>query len=52
MEADLTAGPQTHFLAVRLMRTPSRMFDNKLGGTVWIAGVSLTPGGESSRAKP
>jgi hypothetical protein len=45
VDADLTTGPRTHFLAVRLMRTPSRMFDNKLGGTVWIAGVSLTPGG-------
>jgi len=52
MDADLTTGPQTHFLAVRLMRTPSRMFDNKLGGTVWIAGVSLTPASELSREKP
>jgi len=51
VDADLTSGPQTHFLAVRLMRTPSRMFDNKLGGTVWIAGVSLTPAGELSREK-
>ena len=25
-------GPETHFLLVRLVRTTSRMFDNKLGG--------------------
>lgn len=43
MDADLTTGPQTHFLLVRLLRNPSRLFDNKLSGTVWIADVSLVP---------
>lgn len=41
LEADLSTGPETHFLLVRLIRDPSRLFDNKLGGTVWIADVSL-----------
>jgi tetratricopeptide (TPR) repeat protein len=50
VDADLTTGPQTHFLIVRLLRNPSRMFDNKLSGTVWIAGVSLVPSsGEADR---
>jgi tetratricopeptide (TPR) repeat protein len=41
VEGDLATGSQTHFLAVRLLRVPSRLFDNKLGGTVWIADISL-----------
>jgi tetratricopeptide (TPR) repeat protein len=41
VEVDLTTGAETHFLVVRLVRPPSRLFDNKLGGTVWIASVSL-----------
>ena len=43
VDADLTTGPQTHFLLLRLLRIPSRLFDNKLGGTAWIADVSLLP---------
>ncbi len=43
VEADLMTGPQTHFLLVRLLRNPSRLFENKLDGTVWIADVSLVP---------
>lgn len=43
VDADLTTGPQTHFLFVRLTRDPSRLFDNKLSGTIWIADVSLLP---------
>ena len=42
-EADLTTGPQTHFLLLSLHRAQSRLFENKLSGTVWIADVSLTP---------
>ncbi len=42
-EMDVTAGPDTHFLLVRLLRSPSRLFENKLSGTVWIADVSLVP---------
>ncbi len=48
VDADLTTGPNTHFLVVRLVRPPSRLFDNKLGGTVWIADLSLAP----ARAEP
>ncbi len=42
-EADLSTGPDTHFVLLRLYRSPSRLFENKLEGTVWIADVSLTP---------
>ncbi len=42
-DIDLTTGPQTTFLAIGVQRTPSRLFDNKLGGTAWIADVSLVP---------
>jgi len=41
VELDVTTGPQTQFLVVHLARPPSRLFENKLGGTVWIAEVSL-----------
>jgi len=43
VDADVTTGPETHFLRIRLRRIPSRLFDNKLGGTAWLADVSLTP---------
>jgi len=43
VDADLTTNPQTHFLLVRLLRNTSRLFDNKLEGTVWIADVFLLP---------
>ena len=33
--------PGYTFLLVRLLRFGSRLFDNKLSGTVWIADVSL-----------
>jgi tetratricopeptide (TPR) repeat protein len=42
-EMDVTTGPNTHFLLVRLLRVGSRLFDNKLRGRVWIADVSLVP---------
>jgi tetratricopeptide (TPR) repeat protein len=45
LDADFETGPQTHFLLVQLVRTPSRLFDNQLGGTVWIAGISLVQSG-------
>jgi tetratricopeptide (TPR) repeat protein len=50
VDADLTTGPATHVLLVRLFREPSRLFENKLEGTVWIADVSLTP--SSAQAGP
>jgi tetratricopeptide (TPR) repeat protein len=40
-DAEVVTGPETQFLLVQLQRYPSRMFDNKLSGTVWIADVSL-----------
>ncbi|HTW25112.1 MAG TPA: tetratricopeptide repeat protein [Candidatus Baltobacteraceae bacterium] len=46
--ADLTTGAETHFLLVQLVRYPSRLFDNKLGGTAWIGDISLTPGAAPS----
>jgi len=46
-EADgqILTGPETHFLLVRLIRYPSRLFENKLSGTAWIADISLIPSG-------
>ena len=41
VDADLITRPATHFLLVRLLRDPSRLFENRLEGTVWIADVSL-----------
>ena len=43
LDIDVTTGPETHFLLVRLLREDSRLFDNKLRGSVWIADVSLVP---------
>jgi tetratricopeptide (TPR) repeat protein len=43
VDADVTTGTDTHFLIVRLLRPPSRLFENKLSGIVWIADVSLIP---------
>jgi tetratricopeptide (TPR) repeat protein len=50
VDLDLHTGPQTHFLLIRLIRDPSRLFDNKLSGTAWIAGVSLASGKASGLA--
>jgi len=44
VDAEIRTGQQTKFLEVLLRRTPSRQFENKLGGTLWIDDVSLTPG--------
>ena len=43
VRVDITTGRNTHFLDIRLRRLPSRLFDNKLSGTVWVDDVSLTP---------
>ena len=43
VDLDVTTGSQTHFLCIQLSRRPSTFFDNKLGGSVWIADVSLIP---------
>jgi tetratricopeptide (TPR) repeat protein len=41
IDGDVATGSDTHFLVVRLHRDPSRFFDNRLSGTVWIADISL-----------
>ena len=46
VELRVVTGPQTHFLVINLHREPSRLFDNKLSGSVWIADLSLVPAGE------
>jgi tetratricopeptide (TPR) repeat protein len=43
VETDLKTSGDTYFLLIRLLRTPSRLFENRLAGTTWIANVSLTP---------
>jgi tetratricopeptide (TPR) repeat protein len=43
VDADINTAPDTHFLLVRLYRSPSRLFENKLSGTAWIGDVSLVP---------
>ena len=53
VDTEVTTGPQTHFLKVSLYRRASRLFDNKLSGTVWMADVSLVPSqGSPGRTSP
>jgi tetratricopeptide (TPR) repeat protein len=52
VDADLTTGSTTHFLLVRLFRDPSRLFENKLEGTVWIADISLAASGAPAAQTP
>jgi tetratricopeptide (TPR) repeat protein len=52
LDLNVTTGPQTRFLLVRLVRDPSRLFDNKLSGTAWIADVSLVPSGPTGLQSP
>jgi tetratricopeptide (TPR) repeat protein len=56
VDAELRTGPETRFLKVLLKRAPSRQFENKLGGTIWVDDVSLTQGaaresGDTSRTR-
>lgn len=51
-DAEVTTGPDTHFLIVRLYRPPSRLFENKLSGTAWIADVSLIPSQQQETTSP
>jgi tetratricopeptide (TPR) repeat protein len=51
VDADIQTGADTHFLLVQLYRSPSRLFENKLSGSVWIADLSLVPT-QSADAKP
>ncbi len=53
VRAEVTTSPQTHFLAIRVHRFPTRLFDNKINGTMWIDDVTLTPKPtKSNRASP
>jgi tetratricopeptide (TPR) repeat protein len=42
-DADFVTGSETRFVVVRLLRPPSRLFENKLAGSAWIADLSLVP---------
>ena len=44
-QLDLTTGPNTHVIAIRVVRRPSNRLDNKIRGTVWIDDVSIVPAG-------
>lgn len=46
-QADFATGPATHFVLLCLRRAPSRLFENRLAGTVWIADMSLGENSES-----
>jgi tetratricopeptide (TPR) repeat protein len=52
VDMNLTTSPQTHFLLIQLLRDPSKFFDNKLSGTVWISDVSLVPAAGDVGQKP
>jgi hypothetical protein len=40
---DFATGPQTELIVVRLVRLPSKKFDNLISGKVWLDDVQLTP---------
>jgi len=40
---DFAAGPKTDLIVVRLIRLPSKKFDNLISGKVWLDDVQLTP---------
>jgi tetratricopeptide (TPR) repeat protein len=52
VDTEIHTGPQTQFLEVLLRRAPSRMFENKLSGTVWIDDVSLDESSAADSANP
>jgi hypothetical protein len=43
LQGNITTGPDTKILQLEVRRLPSRMFENKLGGSAWIDDVSLIP---------
>jgi hypothetical protein len=42
-QLEFKTGPKTRLLEVRVVRPPSRKFDNQIAGTVWIDHLSLVP---------
>jgi tetratricopeptide (TPR) repeat protein len=51
VQADFTAGAQTHVILIRLARRPSERLDNKLRGSVWIDDISIVPAGTGGEEK-
>jgi Tfp pilus assembly protein PilF len=51
-ELQVVTGPETHFLVVSLLRNTSRLFDNKLSGTVWIADLTMSPADTNETGAP
>jgi len=49
--ADVATGPDTHFVVVQLLRPPSRLFENRLAGSAWIADLSLLPSRQETSSK-
>jgi O-antigen ligase len=43
IERVFEVSPKTKLIQIQVVRQPSLKFDNKLGGTVWIDDVKLTP---------
>jgi hypothetical protein len=41
LQADITTGPESKLLMIRLRRNPSDKFDNQLGGQVWFGDFNL-----------
>lgn len=52
VDVDYTTAPVTHFLSIELRRSPSRLFENKLGGTAWIGDVSLVASNGTGQPQP
>ena len=50
LQGDITTGPDTQIVQLEVRRVPSRLFENKLGGTAWIDDVSLVPAAPSAAA--
>ena len=50
IESDFVTGPETQVIRITLRRVPSWKFDNKLGGTVWVDDVALTPAQKGLKA--
>ncbi len=48
---DVRSSSNTNFLVVQVRRTPSRLFENKLGGSAWIDDLSLVPANSEPPAK-
>jgi len=40
---DFATGPKTELIVVKLVRLPSKKFDNLISGKVWLDDVRLTP---------